>query len=163
MDFSRRIGELWEPFCKLVFKYSSNNLIEEEVLSFEKLKEKIKLDTLSLIENNRSEFEKINELKEIIEKTWSIIDSMAVQLELDLHIRYEDIKYNIDFKSGFNSNEKGNTNRLLMVAKIYNNFIANSKCILLCRTEEDRNNNYLQTIKNLMNGKFIVVKKHIQK
>lgn len=57
--------------------------------------------------------------------------------------------YNIDFKSGFQSNEKGNTNRLLLVASIYKNILSgNNKCLLFVRAEEDDNNHYLQTLKN---------------
>jgi len=54
----------------------------------------------------------------------------------------------VDFKSGFGSNEKGNTNRLLLVASIYKNLEEDYKCLLLVRSEEDRNNNYFQTLKN---------------
>jgi len=66
---------------------------------------------------------------------------------LDCHFQDNTYKYNIDFKSGFSSNEKGNTNRLLLVATIYKNLEQNYKCLLLVRSEEDQNNHYFQTLK----------------
>jgi len=61
------------------------------------------------------------ELKEYYAKVWSLVSSGEIQLELDLHFSINDQKYVVDFKSGFGSNEKGNTNRLLLVATIYQN------------------------------------------
>ncbi|MCD4745161.1 MAG: hypothetical protein K8R58_02555 [Bacteroidales bacterium] len=55
-------------------------------------------------------------------------------------------KYIVDFKSGFSSNEKGNTNRLLLVATIYKNLEENYKCLIFVRSED--NNNYFNTLKN---------------
>ena len=53
----------------------------------------------------------------------------------------------VDFKSGFGSNEKGNTNRLLLVGSIYNNIEAeNYKCLIFVRSTE--NNHYITTLKN---------------
>lgn len=151
MDFPRRIGELWEPFCRLVFENSVSNITNVSPKSFEFLKnnatEQLKfLSTFIPIDNS-----KIDKYKEALTFTTNFInifDSMAIQLKLDLHIKCDYITYNIDFKSGFNSNEKGNTNRLLMVGEIYSTFFKNNKCLLLCRTEEEGNNHYLQTIKN---------------
>ena len=55
---------------------------------------------------------------------------------------------NIDFKSGFGSNEKGNTNRLLMVATIYRNMEDDYENVLLVRAQENQNNHYFQILKN---------------
>jgi hypothetical protein len=52
----------------------------------------------------------------------------------------------VDFKSGFGSNEKGNTNRLLLVASIYKSLSENYKCLLFVRAEE--NNSYFNILKN---------------
>ena len=54
----------------------------------------------------------------------------------------------VDFKSGFSSNEKGNTNRLLLVATIYQSLGANYRCCLFVRTSEVGNNSYFQTLKS---------------
>ena len=48
----------------------------------------------------------------------------------------------------YSSNEKGNTNRLLLVASIYNSLGEIEKTILFVRQSEDDNNHYLQTLKN---------------
>ena len=79
---------------------------------------------------------------------WSLVDSGETKLELDLHFEQNGIHYNCDFKSGFSSNEKGNTNRLLLVGSIYQSLGANEKTFLFVRQEETQNNHYLQTLKN---------------
>jgi hypothetical protein len=87
-------------------------------------------------------------LKKYYNKVWSLVTSGEIKLELDCHFEDDKHRYNIDFKSGFGSNEKGNTNRLLLVGTIYKNLEQNYKCILLIRSEEDLNNHYFQIIKN---------------
>ena len=57
-------------------------------------------------------------------------------------------KYVVDFKSGFGSNQKGNVNRLLLVATIYKNMEENYEPLLFVRAQEDSNNNYFRTLKN---------------
>jgi len=147
MTFSRRIGEIWEPFCKLCFYYSIKplslfipplfsdvkNLMIEEIESF--------IDRLS-ISNNEKE-----ELKSYYKKVWSLVSSGEIKLELDLHFEQNNIFYNVDFKSGFGSNEKGNTNRLLLVATIFKNLKQNYENLLLVRQNEDSNNQYFMRLK----------------
>ena len=77
-----------------------------------------------------------------------LVDSGGIKLELDLHFEQSGVHYNCDFKSGFGSNEKGNTNRLLLVGSIYNALGAKEKTLLFVRQKEDENNHYLQTLKN---------------
>ncbi len=84
---------------------------------------------------------------------WSIVDSGGIKLKLDLHFSQknslqEEIHYHCDFKSGFNSNEKGNTNRLLSVASVYHAYSEKEKMIMFIRQKEEENNHYLQTLKN---------------
>jgi hypothetical protein len=74
------------------------------------------------------------------------LSDKEIQMELDLHFSSNEQKYVVDFKSGFGSNEKGNTNRLLLVATIYKNLDANFKCLLFVRAEE--NNSYFHKLKN---------------
>lgn len=74
--------------------------------------------------------------------------SGEIKLELDLHFEDELNKYVVDFKSGFSSNEKGNTNRLLLVASIYKIMEEGHRCLLFVRSSEEDNNHYLQTLKN---------------
>lgn len=55
---------------------------------------------------------------------------------------------NADCKSGFGSNKKGNTNRLLLVASIYQHIEPEDyRCLLLVRAPGDENNHYLQILK----------------
>ena len=73
--------------------------------------------------------------------------SGEIKLELDLHFEDGVNKINVDFKSGFSSNEKGNTNRLLLVATIYKNLEQGYRCVILVRSDEERNNHYFRTLK----------------
>lgn len=149
MAFSRRVGELWEPFCKLCFDYPVREdveLIEPPLFSEvrERLQEEIRLYITGL---QISDGEK-QQLLSYYDKAWLLVTSGEIKLELDLHFRIGDTKYNVDFKSGFQSNEKGNTNRLLLVASIYKNIIGeNNNCLLFVRANECDNNHYLQTLR----------------
>ena len=148
MAFSRRIGELWEPFCKLAFEYPVTDLKHIEPKNFIDIKNEM-IDDYSTFINGLgiADEDKIN-LKKYIDNVWGFVDSGAVNLSLDMHIEYNDMKINVDFKSGFNSNEKGNTNRLLTVGSIYDKIYTNNKNIILVRAEEDENNHYLKTLSN---------------
>lgn len=74
--------------------------------------------------------------------------SGEINLELDVHVQAGGTKYVIDFKSGFGSNEKGNTNRLLLVASIYRNLEREDyRCVMFVRQKEAENNHYLLTLK----------------
>lgn len=146
MDFSRRVGELWDPFCKLCFYNSINDITLFVPPLFTDVKQQLSTEITDYIAGlNISEGEK-EELIKYYDKVWTLVTSGEIQLELDLHFIYGGQKYVVDFKSGFGSNEKGNTNRLLLVASIYQNLIESHKCLLLVRAEQ--NNNYYNTLKN---------------
>jgi len=150
MSFSRRIGELWEPFCKLCFDYPVRTDVElYEPPLFSEVKEQLQEEIRQYIFNlSLSEKEK-QQLICYYDKVWSLVTSGEIKLELDLHFRIDQHNFNVDFKSGFQSNEKGNTNRLLLIASIYKNIIGeNNDCLLFIRANEDDNNHYLQTLKN---------------
>lgn len=145
MDFSRRVGELWDPFCKLCFYYPINNLSLFIPPLFSEVKRKMTNDITNYIDQLSITEEEKQELKKYYDKVWSLVSSGEIQLQLDLHFSHNDQKYVVDFKSGFGSNEKGNTNRLLLVATIYQNLDENYKCLLFVRAEE--NNSYFNTLK----------------
>ena len=84
-------------------------------------------------------------LKKYYQKIWGLVASGEIKLELDLHFIRDGQKYVVDFKSGFGSNEKGNTNRLLLVASVYQNLEDNYNCLIFVRSDE--NNHYFQTLK----------------
>lgn len=146
MAFSRRIGELWEPFCKLAFEYPINNL----ELFVPPLFSDVKKQLANEIDDYINELNLSNEEKEQLikyyNKVWSLVMSGEIQLELDLHFIFEGKKYVVDFKSGFGSNEKGNTNRLLLVASVYQNLEENYEPLIFVRASE--NNNYFNRLKN---------------
>ncbi len=146
MDFSRRVGELWDPFCKLCFYYPINNLSLFIPPLFSEVKKKMTDEISEYIDRLTVAEEEKQELKKYYDRVWSLVSSGEIQLELDLHFSHNDQKYVVDFKSGFGSNEKGNTNRLLLVATIYQNLDENYKCLLFVRAEE--NNSYFNTLKN---------------
>lgn len=148
MAFARRIGELWEPFCKLPFEYPIKKLTITSPPDFNKVQDTIKKDATNYIDSLKLDQETKDELKRHYAIPWTMVDSGGIKLGLDLHFEQDGIHYNCDFKSGFSSNEKGNTNRLLLVASIYNSLGEIEKTILFVRQPEDDNNHYLQTLKN---------------
>ncbi len=149
MAFSRRIGELWEPFCALAWKHPVKSEISFTIPpKFNDVKQiltKEIRDSIVALKISNEEKEKIIGQNE---RVWSLVTSGEIKLELDLHFTDGKTKYNIDFKSGFGSNEKGNTNRLLLVASIYDMIDENQKCEIYVRATEESNNRYLQTLKN---------------
>lgn len=148
MAFARRIGELWELFCKLPFEYPIKKLTIIAPPDFNKVQDTIKRDATNYIDSLKLDQETKDELKRHYAIPWTMVDSGGIKLGLDLHFEQDGIHYNCDFKSGFSSNEKGNTNRLLLVASIYNSLGEIEKTILFVRQPEDDNNHYLQTLKN---------------
>ncbi len=148
MAFARRIGELWEPFCKLAFDFPIKALSIIDPPNFDKVQTKIKSNATEYIDSLDLSEEIKKELKRHYDIPWTMVDSGGIKLGLDLHFEQDGIHYNCDFKSGFSSNEKGNTNRLLLVASIYNSLGEIEKTILFVRQPEDDNNHYLQTLKN---------------
>lgn len=148
MTFSRRMGELWEPFCKSCFDYPLRELIPFVPPLFSEVKNSLTTEIEDYIDTLNITAKQKKQLKEYYAKVWSFVTSGSIKLELDLHFEQAGEKFVVDFKSGFGSNEKGNTNRLLLVASVYGNLEDNYRCLLLVRAEEDRNNNYFQTLKN---------------
>ena len=148
MSFARRIGELWEPFCRLAFEYPVKELHIIEPPDFEQVQWGIRKSATEYIDSLEVSEDIKAELKRHYSIPWTMVDSGGIKLALDLHFEQAGIHYNCDFKSGFSSNEKGNTNRLLLVASIYNSLGEIEKTLLFVRQNEDENNHYLQTLKN---------------
>lgn len=149
MSFSRRVGELWESFLSICFDYPvADDILLEIPPVFAEIRQKLKEEIVTYISAlNISENQKA-ELLHYYKKVWLLVDAGEIKLELDMHVKKNNIHYNIDFKSGFGSNEKGNTNRLLVVGSIYKNIIqTNYENYILVRTPENENNHYLQTLK----------------
>lgn len=146
MTFSRRIGELWEPFCKLAFEYPTNDLELFVPPLFSDVKKMLADEIEAYINGLKLTKNEKTQLLKYYDKVWSLVMSGEIQLELDLHFIYNQKKYVVDFKSGFGSNEKGNTNRLLLVGSIYQNLEDNYEPLIFVRAAE--NNNYFNTLQN---------------
>lgn len=147
MSFSRRIGELWEPFCKLCFFYPLKDIKLFVPPLFSEVKHHLTTEINTYIARLEiSEREKL-QLKKYYDKVWNLVTSGEIQLECDLHFTDGTKKYVVDFKSGFGSNEKGNTNRLLLVGSIYSNIEDEDfSCMIFVRSTE--NNHYLTTLQD---------------
>lgn len=146
MDFSRRIGELWEPFCKLCFDYPLKPLSLFIPPLFSTVKTELSSEIVTYINSLNLTEEQEAQLLKYYNKVWDMVTSGEIKLELDLHFTQKNIKYVVDFKSGFGSNEKGNTNRLLLVATIYKNLEQGYQPIILVRSPT--NNHYFDVLKN---------------
>ncbi len=148
MAFARRIGELWEPFCQLCWEHPVNKDINYFVPPlFQDVREKLAKELNDFIAALRITPREKAELKKYYQKVWTLVTSGEINLELDLHFKDGKTKYVVDFKSGFSSNEKGNTNRLLLVASVYKILEDDYRCLLFVRSSEEKNNHYLQTLK----------------
>ena len=146
MAFSRRIGEIWEPFCKLPFKYPKKKKKIVEPLSFSDVQNDLECKIKQMVDSLVVSDLQKDRLRELFSEMWNLIDSGNINLSLDLHFFYKDFHYNVDYKSGFNSNEKGNTNRLLLVGSIYKSLKKGYKNLIFVRQSD--NNHYLETLKN---------------
>lgn len=147
MAFSRRVGELWEPFCKLCFKYPTTRIASFIPPLFSEVKAGLVAEITTYIDGLPISASEKAHLRRYYDKVWGLVSAGEIQLECDLHFTDGTTKYIVDFKSGFGSNEKGNTNRLLLVGSIYQNIeTENYKCLIFVRSTE--NNNYLATLQN---------------
>jgi len=121
MAFSRRIGELWESFVRTAFDAAPSGLNYFVPPLFSAVRAGLRQELSQYIDGlPLSDLQK-QELLRYYAKVWLLVDSGEINLELDLHFSLNGQRFNVDLKSGFGSNEKGNTNRLLMVATIYRN------------------------------------------
>lgn len=149
MAFARRIGELWEPFCKLPFYFPiRKDVMMYDPLSFAMFQEDIKKEVKDYINSLSLTSEEKSNLLGKYSFVWSIVDSGNINLSLDLHIKINDEYYDIDYKSGFSSNEKGNTNRLLLVGSIFHSINEKHHTLLFVRQKEEENNHYLTRLSN---------------
>lgn len=153
MTFARRIGELWEPFCKIPI----NNTLKPNVslytpISFSDVKETMREKSKHYFTTLPITSVQKKQLVALYDEVWSFIDSEAINLSLDQHVKVvengQTTYYDIDYKSGFSSNEKGNTNRLLQVASIYKSLPEKHQPLLFVRQPEAENNHYAKRLKD---------------
>ena len=148
MAFSRRMGELWQAFCHLAFENPLKRLEIVDPPIFQNVRGELQKELAEYVASLDLSTSAKKELHGYYDKIWLLVDSGQIKLELDLHFEQHGQKVVVDFKSGFGSNEKGNTNRLLLVATIYKTLVEDYRCLLLVRSPEDRNNHYFRTLRD---------------
>lgn len=140
MAFSRRNGELWERFCKAAWDNSQlANLYRIPAPSFHEVRNSFRDCIINYTQGNQYQHHIVNDVDSVFELVGEInmIEDEMFNLNGRNHI--------IDFKSGFGSNEKGNTLRLIAVGRAYKHWDPNVNLLFLVRQNE--NNNYLETIR----------------
>lgn len=149
MAFSRRIGELWEPFVTTCFDLPVRPDVTLYLPPlFSNVRDRLTNEVRKFIAQLPISAEDKESLTVYYDQVWQLVSSGEIKLELDLHFQIGDSRYVVDCKSGFSSNEKGNTNRLLLVASVYKNIEPEDyRCLILVRSQEEENNQYLQTLK----------------
>lgn len=100
MTFSRRVGELWEPFCKLCFNYPLTNIRLFVPPLFSEVKQNLTTEINTYIEGLTIKSVEKEQLKKYYDKVWNLVTSGEIQLECDLHFTDGTRKYIVDFKSG---------------------------------------------------------------
>lgn len=148
MAFSRRIGEIWEEFCKIPFDFPANDIEIIEPIDFQTHKKEIQQEVYDYIFGLDISDEEKNKIQKYFDFVWMLLESGEINLSLDLHFKTPTMRYNVDYKSGFSSNEKGNTSRLLLVGNIYDCMETEYENLIFVRQNEEENNHYFQTLKN---------------
>lgn len=164
MDLSRRSGELWEGLLKQCWSYPVFNTVKRfPAPDFMEAAQKIQSAFSSKLQKEQIESNVVKEISAEYSIMWSILGD-SINLNSDElfetiytekgNLEVSDKKYIIDFKGSYGSNEKGNKERLLTVARIYN-LLNNHKltdkefnCILAVRTVEAGGHNYLRQLEN---------------
>jgi hypothetical protein len=140
MAFSRRVGELWEAFCRAAWDYPSRpGVARITTPDFAAVRDTL----ITRMKDNIGTHHKRDELLEDVNTLFEIIGE--INMREDKVFSVDQIPYVIDFKSGFGSNEKGNTSRLLTVGKAYRIWNKDTRLLLLVR--QDENNNYLNVLR----------------
>ena len=85
MAFSRRIGELWEPFCKLCFSYPVNDVELYVPPLFSEVKKKLSREIEDYIEDLQITHGQKQQLHKYYNKVWGLVTSGEIKLESDLH------------------------------------------------------------------------------
>ena len=139
MALSRRVGELWERFCRAAWDRPSRaNVHRMEAPSFSSVGDSLRnrLEASLKDESKKSAIPDIETLFHLVGE---------INMKEDEMFTLDGTPHIIDFKSGFGSNEKGNTLRLQTVGHAYKLWNPDTKLLLLVRQEQ--NNNYLNVIK----------------
>lgn len=137
IEYSRRNGEMWEKFAYLCLTNPNSEIKEISSTAKDMFLRKVRqsIDNVVLRPNGK-------ELKQFKAFVGSLIE--GINLKLDFVGQRGSQVVGIDFKSGFGSNEKGNTSRILQVGTAFSFAEIDIKLYLLVR--QDQNNSYLSKI-----------------
>lgn len=140
MALSRRVGELWERFCSAAWDSPSKPaVVRMEPPNFSEVEKSIR---------DRLAHRKIDdEARKDIDAAFDVLFELVGEISMkeDEVFTVSGVPHVIDFKSGFGSNEKGNTLRLLTVGRTYKLWNPGTQLFFLVRQEA--NNNYLNVIR----------------
>jgi hypothetical protein len=140
MALSRRVGELWERFCSAAWDSPSKPAVARvKPPNFAEVEKRIR-DRLAHREMD-------DEARMDIDAAFDVLFELVgkISMKEDEVFTVSGIPHVIDFKSGFGSNEKGNTLRLLTVGRSYKLWNPSTQLFFLVRQEA--NNNYLNVIR----------------
>ncbi|MGR6764235.1 hypothetical protein ACU1JV_20720 [Paenibacillus sp. T2-29] len=178
MDLSRRSGELWETLLKNCWSYPINKTVTRfEAPSFSDVSRQIQQAFREKLQGLRLPPETIEDIFKDYKIVWSLLgesinlnsdelfETMFDELQEEtLEADIKDKKIVVDFKGSYGSNEKGNKERLLTVARIYDLLNAHGltqkpyECILAVRTVEEGGHNYLRQLE--VSGLWTVKRGH---
>lgn len=140
MALSRRVGELWERFCSTAWDYPSREQVTRiPPPSFAEVSQRLR----SEITNRAIGPDSRKDIETKLDVLFDLIGN--INMKEDETFTVKGVPYVIDFKSGFGSNEKGNTFRLMTVGRAYKLWNTKTKLLLLVR--QGQNNNYLNVIR----------------
>ena len=148
MSFSRRAGELWESLCKLCWDDPARE--DVKVIPgpvFEDERKKVIKEVLDYVDELNLPTVEKEKLLGYHAQLLRLGSAARVSLKLDLHYEVQGRKCAVDFKNSFNSNEKGNTERLTTVGEMYQQ-IGGHELLMLVREEAEGNNHYFQALSN---------------
>lgn len=137
IEYSRRNGEMWEKFATLCLINPDSSIKEISTEANKNFRTKITQSIENMAVQNNG-----NELRKFKAFILSLVD--GINLDIDFVGLKNGILIGIDFKSGFSSNEKGNTTRILKVGAAYSFAEIDIKLYLLVR--QSLNNSYLDKI-----------------
>lgn len=147
MALSRRVGELWERFVRVCWQYPiQQGIAAYEPPVFEDIRLALEQQLDAVVSELPVEDEDQVAIRGLFDTLWSFVSSGGIALGMDEHFVLAGRRYVVDFKSGFGSNEKGNTNRLLLVGSVYKSLSEDYECVVLVRAPRDQGNQYLQTL-----------------
>lgn len=141
MDLSRRVGELWQGMCLVAWTCAKNPGCAkgEETFQFCDVQQKFLSDLWDLISDHPN-----------VEKAIDLVENFTqplnkINMASDKVFTKDGIVHVIDFKFSFNSNEKGNRDRLSQVGWAHKQRDPRTELLIAVCGEE--NNQYLETLR----------------